>query len=179
LCYENDPLEMTASFWQRLDKAGRNLAPFAMTVMLVLIGMIPIPIPSYTPVAPHLTLISVYYWTIHRPDLMRPSVAFLIGLLQDLLIGGPLGVNALVLVVAQWAVLNQRRIFLASTFGLLWIGFALVMAGAVFLQWLAFSLLNASLLAVQPALFQGLLTLAMFPALGWLLIRVHRAFLNE
>jgi len=169
---------MTATFWQRLDKAGRNLAPFAVTVMLVLIGLIPVPIPAYTPVAPQLTLISVYYWTIHRPDLMRPGVAFLLGLLQDLLIGGPLGVNALMLVVAQWAVLNQRRVFLASTFALLWIGFAMVMAGAVFLEWLAFSVLNATVLPVKPALFQGLLTVAMFPAVGWLLIRMHRAFLN-
>ncbi|MBP2231347.1 rod shape-determining protein MreD [Azospirillum agricola] len=169
---------MTATFWQRLDKAGRNLAPFAVTVMLVLVGMIPIPIPSYSWVAPHLTLISVYYWTIHRPDLMRPGVAFLIGLLQDLLTGGPLGVNALMLVVAQWAVLNQRRVFLASTFALLWIGFAMVMTGAAFLQWLAFSVLNAGILPVKPALFQGLLTVAMFPAVGWLLIRMHRAFLN-
>lgn len=169
---------MTTTFWQRLDKAGRNLAPFAVTVMLVLVGMIRIPVPAYAPVAPNLTLISVYYWTIHRPDLMRPGVAFLIGLLQDLLIGGPLGVNALMLVVAQWAVMNQRRVFLASTFVLLWIGFAMVMIGAAFLQWLAFSTLNATILPLKPALFQGLLTVAMFPALGWLLIRVHRAFLN-
>jgi rod shape-determining protein MreD len=169
---------MTATFWQRLDKAGRNLAPFAVTVMLVLVGMIRIPAPAYAPVAPDLTLISVYYWTIHRPDLMRPGVAFLIGLLQDLLIGGPLGVNALMLVVAQWAVMNQRRVFLASTFVLLWIGFAMVMIGAAFLQWLAFSALSATILPFKPALFQGLLTVAMFPALGWLLIRVHRAFLN-
>lgn len=169
---------MTTTFWQRLDKAGRNLAPFAITTMLVLVGMIRIPVPAYAPVAPNLTLISVYYWTIHRPDLMRPGVAFLIGLLQDLLIGGPLGVNALMLVVAQWAVMNQRRVFLASTFVLLWIGFAMVMIGAAFLQWLAFSALNATILPLKPALFQGLLTVAMFPALGWLLIRVHRAFLN-
>lgn len=169
---------MTATFWQRLDKAGRNLAPFAVTVMLVLAGMIRIPAPAYAPIAPDLTLISVYYWTIHRPDLMRPGVAFLIGLLQDLLIGGPLGVNALMLVVAQWAVMNQRRVFLASTFVLLWIGFAMVMIGAAFLQWLAFSVLSATILPFKPVLFQGLLTVAMFPALGWLLIRVHRAFLN-
>lgn len=169
---------MTATFWQRVDKVGRNLAPFAVTVMMVLVGMIPLPVPGYAPVAPNLTLVSVYYWTIHRPDLMRPRVAFLIGLLQDFLTGGPLGVNALLLIVAQWAVLNQRRVFLASTFALLWLGFTLVMAGAVVLQWLAFTALDGVALSILPALFQGLLTVAVFPAVGWLLIRVHRAFLN-
>lgn len=169
---------MTASFWQRLDKAGRNLAPFAVTVMLMLLGMVPVPVPSYTQVAPALTLISVYYWAIHRPDLMRPGVAFLIGLLQDLLTGGPLGVNALIMVMTQGAVLTQRRVFLASTFALLWFGFAMIMLGAAVVQWLAFSVLNATLLPFVTALFQALLTMAMFPAVAWLLIRVHRAFLQ-
>ena len=89
---------MTLTLWQRLDKTGRNLAPFAVTVMLALIGLVPVPAPGYAPVAPFLTAIAIYYWAIHRPDLMRPGTAFLIGLLQDLLTGGPLGVNALVLV---------------------------------------------------------------------------------
>lgn len=171
-------VEMTATFWQRLDKAGRNLAPFAVTVMLLLIGLIPIPVPSYAQVAPALTMVSVYYWTIHRPDLMRPGVAFLIGLLQDLLTGGPLGLNALLLVVTQWVVVNQRRVFLASTFSLLWFGFAMIMLGAAVLQWLAYSALSASLLPFATAFFQALLTIAVFPAVGWLLIKVHRAFLH-
>lgn len=38
---------MTATFWQKVDKTGRNLAPFAVTVMMVLVGMIPLPVPGY------------------------------------------------------------------------------------------------------------------------------------
>jgi len=171
-------VEITLTLWQRLDKTGRNLAPFAVTVMLVLLGLVPLPIPAYAPVAPFLTAVAVYYWAIHRPDLMRPSTAFLIGLLQDLLTGGPLGVNALVLVVVHWAVINQRRVLLVSTFALMWVGFAMVMLGAACVQWLAFSALNATVLPFNPALFQALLTMAMFPAVAWFLIRVHRAFLQ-
>ncbi|MBP2311926.1 rod shape-determining protein MreD [Azospirillum soli] len=169
---------MTLTLWQRLDKTGRNLAPFAVTVMLVLLGLVPVPLPSYAPVAPFLTAIAVYYWAIHRPDLMRPSTAFLIGLLQDLLTGGPLGVNALVLVIVHWAVLSQRRVLMSSTFALMWFGFAMVMLGVACIQWLAFSALNATVLPFNPVLFQALLTMAMFPAVAWFLIRVHRAFLQ-
>lgn len=169
---------MTLTLWQRLDKTGRNLAPFAVTVMLALIGLIPVPAPSYAPVAPFLTAIAVYYWAIHRPDLMRPGTAFLIGLLQDLLTGGPLGVNALVLVLIHWTVMTQRRVLMASSFAMMWVGFVLVMLGVACVQWLAFSALNATILPFNPALFQALLTTAMFPAVAWILIRVHRAFLQ-
>ena len=116
---------MTLTLWQRLDKVGRNLAPFAVTSMFALAGMIPVPLPGYASVAPFLTAIAVYYWAIHRPDLMGPGTAFLIGLLQDLLTGGPLGVNALVLVVTHWAVCSQRRVLVSSTFAVMWFGFSL------------------------------------------------------
>jgi rod shape-determining protein MreD len=168
---------MTATFWQRLDKTGRNLAPFAVTLMLVLVGLIPIRIPSYAAIAPQFALIAVFYWVVHRPDLMRPSTVFLIGLLQDLLSGGPLGLNALVMVLLHGAVMGQRRLFLSSSFLLMWFGFGMVLTGATVLQWGAFSVLAGAALPFMPALFQALLTLAIFPAVAWLLLRVHRAFL--
>lgn len=169
---------MTLTLWQRLDKTGRNLAPFAVTVMLLLVGMVPLRIPFYTEVAPALTLMAVYYWGIHRPDLLRPGTVFAIGLLQDLLSGAPLGLNALTLVCVHWTVLSQRRFFLANTFALLWFGFALIVFGAAVLQWAAVCALNATTVPFNTPLFQALLTLALFPVFAWLFMRVHRAFLQ-
>lgn len=169
---------MTATLWQRLDKTGRNLAPIAVTVMLLLVGMVPLRLPSYTEVAPALTLMAVYYWGIHRPDLLRPGVVFAVGLLQDLLSGGPLGLNALTLVCVHWTVLSQRRFFLANTFALLWLGFVLIVLGAALLQWVAVCALSATLMPLAAPFFQALLTMALFPVFAWLFIRVHRAFLH-
>jgi rod shape-determining protein MreD len=169
---------MTTVLWQRLDRIGRNLAPFAVTVMLVLLSMVPLHIPGFASVSPWLALSAVYYWAIHRPDLLWPSAVFVVGILADLLSGGPLGMNALVLVTVHWAVLTQRRYFLASTFPLMWFGFALAALAVAIMQWSAFSLLNAQLMPFTAVLFQALLTLALFPAPAWLFIRVHRAFLQ-
>lgn len=169
---------MTATLWQRIDKAGRNLAPGAVTVMLALIGMVPLGLPAYSQISPNLTLIAIYYWGVHRPDLLRMPLIFFIGLLQDLLVGGPFGLTVIQLILVYWLVLTQRRLFLSSSFSLLWLGFALIMAAASLLQWAVFSLMIGHLLAPQPVFFQGLMTLALFPLVGWFLIRVHRAFLQ-
>lgn len=169
---------MTLTLWQRLDRAGRNLAPFAVTVMLVLVGMVPLHIPAFTQVAPALTLMAVYYWAIHRPDLLRPSAVFVIGLLEDLLSGAPLGMNALVLVSAYWVVLSQRRFFLASTFALMWFGFAIIALGAALMQWGVLSTYYATVLPMEAGFFQALLTVVLFPLFAWLFIRIHRAFLQ-
>lgn len=170
---------MTTTVWQRVDQAGRNLAPVAVTVVLVLGGMVRLHLPDYDTIAPSLALMAVYYWAIHRPDLLRPSMAFAIGLLHDLLSGAPLGMNALILVLAHWVVVTQRRFFLANSFLLLWWGFALIVLGAAFVQWLAFSVLHAQVLAPNAALFQAMMTLSLFPIFAWVFIRLHRAFLQQ
>ncbi|CAK0769243.1 rod shape-determining protein MreD [uncultured Gammaproteobacteria bacterium] len=163
----------------KLDVAGRSLAPTAMTVMLLLVNLAPSHMTGYERVAPSFALMSIYYWTIHRPDLLPMSVVFVIGLLQDLLGGGPLGLNALVLIMVQWTVLSQRGFFLSSTFPMLWLGFVVVVAGAAFVLWLAASIASFELVAIDAPVIQGLLTLALFPLMAWLLILAHRAFLHQ
>lgn len=169
---------MTATLWQRLDQVGRNVAPVAATGALVLVGLVPSPLPLFDRIAPMLTVMAVYYWAIHRPDLMPPSAAFAIGLMQDLLGGEPPGLNALTLVVVHWTVMSQRSFFLAKSFFLLWWGFGLVALGAVVLQWVVQCLLQLSFLPVVGQIFRSLVTITLFPPLAWCLIKVHRAFLT-
>jgi rod shape-determining protein MreD len=169
---------MTGGFWTRVDVVGRNLAPFAVTAMLILASMVPLHLPGYGAVAPELGLMAVYYWTIHRPDLLRPSFSFGLGVMQDLLGGTPLGSTALVYVLVCWLILTRRRFFLSSGFMMLWVGFAIVVLGAAGVSWLSHSLLRMAVLPAAPVIFQALLTLALFPPFAWLFIKVHRAFLQ-
>ena len=109
---------------------------------------------------------------------MRPAFVFGVGLLQDLLSGSPLGLNALVLLAVHGAVVSQRRYFLASTFSLMWFGFGLVVIGAAILQWMAYSAYYATVMRIDAAFAQSLLMLALFPLMAWVFIRIHRAFLQ-
>ena len=71
-------------------------------------------------------LMAVYHWAIFRPRLLPAYAVFLAGLLQDILSGAPLGVNALVFLVAYGVVLSQKKFFTGKSFLILWLGFALV-----------------------------------------------------
>lgn len=164
--------------WQRLDRIGRNLAPFAVSVMLVLLQLVPFHIPHFEVVTPSLVVTSIYYWAIHRPDLLRPTAVFGIGLLQDFLTGAPLGFNAAYLLILHGIVVSNRRLFLAGTFSVMWVGFAVVTFGGMILQWLAYSILNLTPVRLSTPFFETLLTVALFPILTALFIRIHRAFLQ-
>jgi len=170
---------MAVGMWHRLDQTGRNLLPFGTTIGFMLLAMTPLHLPGFSTVAPPLALVAVFYWAIHRPDLLRPSIVFMIGVLHDLLSGAPLGMAPLVFVLVYWALLTQRRFFRGSSFLLLWFGFAMVAAGAAAVQWAAYSLIAAVVLDFRAAGFQALVAIAIFPLPAWGLMRIHRAFLNE
>ncbi|MEE3625624.1 rod shape-determining protein MreD [Nitrospirillum sp. BR 11752] len=169
---------MAVGIWQRLDQAGRNSVPFSTTVAAMLVGMMPLQLPDYSFVAPPLTLMAIYYWAIYRPDLLKPYMAFGIGVLQDLLGGSPLGMSALVYVLSYWLVLTQRRYFLGNSFWFLWLGFALVAVGAGAVQWVAYSLMTVHLVAPGNVVAQALLAIVLFPVPAWCFSKLHRSLLS-
>lgn len=166
---------MTGTGWERLDQIGRGMLPALIVLLLVLIGVVPLPLPRFGQVAPTLTLIPVYYWSLHRPNLLPPGVVFGLGLLQDLLSGSAIGVTALIFVVVQWVGRTQGRFVVGKPFILLWWGFLLVAFTAAIAEWLVFCLLNLVLTPIQPAILRACIAIALFPLFAALLMRVDRA----
>ncbi len=103
----------------------------------------------------------------------------MIGLLQDTLTGMPIGVNALVFLGVYGVVLSQRRFFAGKSFAVVWLGFAVVAAGAALSSWILVSVYYVTLVAPRPVLFQYLMTLGVFPLLVWVFLRWQRAFLES
>src|SRR5690606_13303248 len=88
----------------RTDRARALLLaaiPRALGIFLVLLASLPWGLPQFAMLSPMLGLISVYHWTVHRPDLMPVAGAFAVGLSVALLSGGPLGLNAFVLTLVH------------------------------------------------------------------------------
>lgn len=161
-------------FWQRLDQTARDLAPSALTVLLVLAMGIPLGLPAQHGVMPVPALGAVYFWTLYRPALMPPLAVFGVGVLTDLLTAAPLGLNPLLLLSLHAVGLTQRRTLARQSFLLVWVAFALFAAATLALGWALRALLAFRLLPVEPALYELALTVAVYPALSWLFVRVER-----
>jgi rod shape-determining protein MreD len=57
---------------------------------------------------PLLAFMPLYFWAMVRPDLMTPFWAFVLGVLEDLLSGGPPGVWAASFLAAYFLIDRQR-----------------------------------------------------------------------
>lgn len=156
----------------------RALVPPFVTLVIVLLSQLPYGAPYLPEVTPALSLIAVYYWSIYRPELLPAYAVFLIGLVQDILSGTPLGITALVLLVVHAIVSAQRRVFLGKTFLVEWWGFLLVAGGALAATWLIASLFFVALLPPGPVVVQLLLTVALYPPFMWVLSRIQRVLVR-
>ena len=117
---------------------------------------------GYAP-TPILALYPIFYWSLFAPEQMPAPAVFAIGVVQDLALGGPLGLWALAFLSVHGAVLWQREFFLGRAFSALWtgFGFAAVMAGLI--VWLSASALYGRPLAIWPLAYQIAATILIYP----------------
>jgi rod shape-determining protein MreD len=165
--------------WQRLDGLARNVAPFGTTLVLLIASIVPLHVPVLNLMVPSVSLISVYYWCLYRPDLLPAPAAFAIGLLEDVLTGAPVGVGAMVLVLVHALVGSQRRFFAGKSFAVIWLGFTAVAAGGFLLAWLLVSAFYGVFVDITAVAVQAAVTIGFLPLIWRLLLRVHLTLLRQ
>ncbi len=163
---------------QRADVALREATPALLTLVLIVFDVVPLRLPEFAVIVPSFALMSVYFWTLYRADLMPAPVVFGLGVFQDILSGGPLGVGAFVLLAAHGAVMNQRRVLMRRTFAIGWFGFFGVALGAFTLNWLIMTALSLTLFDPLAAGMQYIMTVALYPLVAGAMVALQRGWVR-
>lgn len=164
--------------WQRLDLFARNVSPFAFTVVLLILGLVRLRLPYLPPLSVSLVLVSVYYWAIHKPDALPAAAVFAVGVLADLLGGGVLGGNALVLLAAYAASVAVRHWLVGASFAIVWWGFAVVATAAMLLTWFITWLMAGTFADLSPGVSGTLFAVGAYPLLATFFAHAQRALLR-
>lgn len=171
---------MQPTILQSFDLSARKALPAALTLLLMLFALTPTNVPGLAPVMPTLALMSVYFWSIYRPDLLGYGAVFGFGLLYDLLTATPIGSTALVFLLTQWIVLRQQKFFNAKPFAVTWLAFIFVALGAGIIRWISVGLvLDSGFTPVGPMFASCLITIALYPPVAWLLAKSQAKFLGQ
>jgi rod shape-determining protein MreD len=160
---------------RRLDIVARASFPATCTILLMLLCGLPFGIADQAAILPAVTIGCVYFWSLFRPASLPPPIVFAIGLLLDLLGYLPIGVSVLSLLILHGVVLRSRRALAQQRFLVVWLALIWLGAATAVVMWTLTSLLNLQLMPPGPALFQAMLTAAIYPALAILLIGAHRS----
>lgn len=154
------------------------MVPASAVFLMILFGALPMYVPHYGSVAPMIGLCGVVYWTLSRPQLMPIGIAFVLGLVQDVVGMAPMGLHALLFTVA-WIMIDQQRRFLyGRPFILLWFSFSVIVITVQGLAWLSYSLYHVTLIGAQPAFVSALLTMAVFPIVSTISMMMDRGLVS-
>ena len=160
---------------RRLDATARFCFPAACTVVLMLLCLTPFGFADQAQLLPATAYACVWFWSLFRPASMPPPAVFMIGMLLDLLGYLPLGVGVLGLLITHGIALRARRVLTRQGFLVVWLAFIGIAIGAAALTWALACALFFRLLAPGPAVFQAIITVAIYPAIAIVFIRAHRS----
>lgn len=163
------------STWtERAEASLRLVAPYGLMLVLFICSVISIAFPSNNSMKAPFFLMAIYYWATYRPTLIPSWFVFSAGILADFITGLPLGLSALIYVVVQWLVTDQRRFLMGQSFLMIWIGFMIVSLAAGLIQWAVFGLVHYNWPSLKPLLFSVCLGVALFPLISILLHFTHK-----
>jgi rod shape-determining protein MreD len=169
---------MQDRFGISLGSGVATIIPFFVAILGALVANIPVSLFGGTMPPPLFSLMPVYFWCLVRPDLMPPSAAFAIGLVEDLLSGGPPGVWALSFLICYAIVDRQRDVFAGlAGFGAI-LGFAAVMLIASGVDYAAVSILHARFLPIESLMLQIAISVIFYIPVLWLMNAAQRRIIG-
>ena len=150
----------------RLSAVMTIMAPTILGVLGVLALVLPLRLFGGILPTPLLPLMVIFFWSLYGPNYMPSVSTFLIGLLQDILLGGALGMWASAYLIVQYVTMGQRSYFLGREQHVVWMGFLIAAFTAGAIVWLETCMLAGSWITIRPMLWQTLITVAFYPALA-------------
>ncbi len=115
---------------------------------------------------PKFGIIIVFFWMLHRPDIMKAPMIFLVGLAQDLILGNIPGAGMLSLMIAT--ILLDRMLPPLRTMPLVWrwLGFAAFVGLTFGLEWVLTSAARLSMQPLDLVFVQGGMTFLVYPVIS-------------
>jgi rod shape-determining protein MreD len=152
-------------YTQKFELFIRMLLPGMCTIVLLLMSLLQVSLAGLAQFPIDVCLISIYYWTIFRPNAMPFWFVFVLGVIRDALMGAPLGITSLVFILFRLFVLSQQRFLVKEAFLATWLGFGLVMVPAMAVYWLLSSAYVRTILPLSPLVMQWIFTFGFYPLL--------------
>jgi rod shape-determining protein MreD len=112
---------------------------------------------------PVFPMAAVFAWAIIRPSVLAPVAILMMGLFLDIFWGGPLGLWALVLLVAYGLTLGGRSMTAGQSRGALWVWYAVVTAVALAVGFLIVSVKARAMPSLFAMAWQYLATIVLYP----------------
>ena len=170
---------MSAMTSSQSSRLVLTLVMTGLALVALVLNALPLAPASAIRWTPSVPLILLFYWAVHRPEIFPRWLAFLMGLGQALLSGGPLGLWALVYTCVYEGAVSNRMFFVGRAAYSSLAGFALAAAAAAAIAWVIASLYFWRGMSPLPVAGHMRVTVLVYPFLAWFLSIIDRLLGGE
>ena len=114
---------MMDTVFYRLMKIFPVLLPSIFTITVIILCHVPYHMPYLTTLSPEVMLI--YYFYIFIPRYFNIPFVFAIGILQDALLGIPIGISSTNNLIVAFITYNQRNLLIYRSFSVILVSFVI------------------------------------------------------
>lgn len=140
-----------------------QMIPTCTALFGIILLSLPIPAPGLQDILPLIPLMCVFYWSLYRPEVFPYWIIFLIGLLQDSLLGTFFGISAFLYLLICAIVARSPRWFRHENFLKHWASFISICVVFFVLMWAVSSLLHGTMPPPLAPAMQCIMTILLYP----------------
>lgn len=141
----------------------RLLLPNFLLLISIFLICLPIKIVGFNKFFPALDIMVIYYWCSRTPKIMGSGSLFLLGVYKDLLMGIPVGINALINMILRILIIKKTTDAEPSLI-VFWHGFAVITLIWLAIQTVFFLIITGHWANINVLLIQFVLSLLIYPA---------------
>ncbi|MFN7039105.1 MAG: rod shape-determining protein MreD [Alphaproteobacteria bacterium] len=146
-----------------LSKYFQNVILHIMLVILIVISYSSFNFPGASEFMPNLNIMIIFYWSIYNPEKFPIYISIILSILEDCLIGAPIGLNVVSNIFLYGLITSNRQIFVKEPFKFIWTGFAIFVFIATILKYILISIIFKKIFPVSYPLMQLLIMIFLYP----------------
>lgn len=150
---------------------------FIPNIIVILFGLVPFVVPvSYQTFMPDFMICVLYFWAVYVPDKVSLMTIFIIGLLQDIHLGVPLGTFTFASLLLFISSLSYHQYLVKKPFILSWLifSFIVILTSLFKMSFNIFFLIRPSY--HDKFIYEAIVTIFSYPAIASLCFNLHQKF---
>ena len=170
---------MSEDFDEKVATLFQRLLPLVTSIAFLLLAYVPINFGLFYNVRPDFGLMCIYFWMLHRPDLIGIGAIVVMGIVSIAISSSVAGASLVGYLVMYILMYNTQKLFNAKPFVVVWYGFMALCFCALFIKWLIVSIYYNSFLPLSMMIFSYLMGVVLYPLVSSVLAFVQNKFIQD
>ena len=170
---------MSEDFDEKVVTHFQKSLPLLTSIVFLVLAYLPLNFGIFYNVRPDFGLMCIYFWMLHRPDLIGIGTIVLMGVVNMFISSAVVGASLIAYLVMYVLIYNTQKLFNAKPFVVIWYGFMALCFCSLFVKWLVVSVYYNAFLPLSMLMLSYLIGIVLYPLVSMVLAYIQNKFIQD